>query len=362
MPKDLQKIIVLGAGVIGAAIASRLARAGAAVTIIDAGLAGGGASGRSFGWINASFHADLDHFNLRVAGMQAWHRAETEMGKLPINWQGALWWEEQGKALHDMAQTLTQMGYDVDTLDQSELARRVPILGNPADHALFFPKEGAAETHALTLALLHDAQVHGAQHLSGVTAQSLVTESGTITGVGTAHGILTADNVVVACGNGSAQLLAPLGIELPMLSRPGLLMTTHPINAKLDHILVAPEGEIRQMPNGGLLIPTSASHQSDDTSAITTSPLAVATDALARVQAMMPSTALRLNGVSMAYRPVPGDGLPVIGDSRIAGLHLAVMHSGITLAAIAAELLSDEIIHQETNDLSAPYRLSRFTD
>ena len=49
------KVIVVGAGIVGASIAYHLAAAGAAVTVLDAGAVGAGASAKSFGWINASF-------------------------------------------------------------------------------------------------------------------------------------------------------------------------------------------------------------------------------------------------------------------------------------------------------------------
>jgi glycine/D-amino acid oxidase-like deaminating enzyme len=69
-----QQVIVIGAGIIGASIAYQLAKAGAAVTVLDAGGPAGQASGASFGWINASFYVDPDHFALRLAGIEAHER------------------------------------------------------------------------------------------------------------------------------------------------------------------------------------------------------------------------------------------------------------------------------------------------
>ena len=47
------KTIVIGAGVMGASVAYRLAQAGAAVTVLEATRIGGGTSGISFAWTNA---------------------------------------------------------------------------------------------------------------------------------------------------------------------------------------------------------------------------------------------------------------------------------------------------------------------
>ena len=58
---------------------------------------------------------------------------------------------------------------------------------------------------------------------------------------------------------------------------------------------------------------------------------------------------------------MPEDGLPVIGEVGPKGLHVAVMHSGVTLAAITGEAVSAEIMEQGGYDgLLAPYRPQRF--
>lgn len=48
-----KEIVVIGAGIVGASIAFRLAQRGAVVTVTDAGEPGQGASTVSFAWINA---------------------------------------------------------------------------------------------------------------------------------------------------------------------------------------------------------------------------------------------------------------------------------------------------------------------
>ncbi|MEL6639879.1 MAG: FAD-dependent oxidoreductase [Pseudomonadota bacterium] len=65
-----RKIIIVGAGIIGAAIAHALRDHD--VIVVDAGPVAGGASGRSFGWVNASFFADEAHHRLRAAALAAW--------------------------------------------------------------------------------------------------------------------------------------------------------------------------------------------------------------------------------------------------------------------------------------------------
>ena len=53
------KTIVIGAGVMGASVAYRMAQAGAAVTVLEAVRIGGGTSGISFAWTNAHKKAEV---------------------------------------------------------------------------------------------------------------------------------------------------------------------------------------------------------------------------------------------------------------------------------------------------------------
>jgi len=355
-----QTTVVIGAGIIGCSIARALAAAGEAVVVLDAARVGAGVSGSSFGWINASFHADEAHFRLRKEGIAAWQRLEAARGALPISWGGAFCWEEQGAALMATRDGLLGLGYQVDLIGADVLQERLPGLGGLPAEALFFAEEGVADVAALTVALSRDASGLGARFVTGVPVEAICEVAGRVTGVRTAQGEIAADRVVVAAGAGSAALVEGLGMTLPMLSRPGLLMKTLPVERLLEAVLVTPEGEIRQMQDGRIVMPTSAGHQGDTTEAITELPLEIAEAALDRVRGYFPGQDLAVDEVTLAWRPVPGDGLPVVGPAGPEGLYLSVLHSGVTLAAVVAELAVQEMLEEVRSDLLAPYHPGRF--
>ena len=62
------RTIVIGAGVMGASVAYRLAQGGAAVTVLEAARIGGGTSGISFAWTNAHRKPPKPYHDLNVAG------------------------------------------------------------------------------------------------------------------------------------------------------------------------------------------------------------------------------------------------------------------------------------------------------
>lgn len=350
----MEKIVIIGAGLIGAALAHKLAQRGCAVTVVEAALPAALASGRSFGWINASFALNDAHFALRVAGMAAHERLALA---LPGHHRasGCLWWEEAGEALAATADRLKAAGYPVRRLSRAGLMAREPALRVAPEEALYFPSEGWVDPAALTRALL---QASGAQVLAGVTGR-IKTANGRVVGVETPLGLIAADQVVIAAGVATPGLLAPLGLGLPMLHRPGLMIRTAPVDLRLSHILAAPEQEIRQDDAGCLLAPAAAFHQADEGRDLT-DPIGQAAAALERIGSLLGLAGLRAEAVVQAERPVPGDGLPVLGAvPGVAGLWLSVMHSGVTLAAIAAEGLASEMAGQGILPVLAPFRPDR---
>jgi len=350
------RTIVVGAGIIGASIAWHLKRAGADVLVIDGGLPA--ASDASFGWINASFYADIAHHKLRVASMAAYGRLCAEVD-LPITQSGALWWEAQGAELLKIKNDLQALEYPVKSMGEDELRRAEPNLANLPKDALLFPSESAAESAGVAAKLLTASR---AQVLRGVRVQGVL-GGDIVTGVATDMGDLHADRVVIAAGTGAEDILATAGVALPMLKRPGVLVTTKPIAAKIAHILVTPHGEVRQLPDGRILASAVANHQGDDASDVADPPAQIAERVLGWLQPMIPSQVLEWDSVSLAHRPMPADGLPVIGPTALKGLHVAVMHSGVTLAGITGEATAAEVLgqgHNRYGDLLAPYRPDRF--
>jgi glycine/D-amino acid oxidase-like deaminating enzyme len=360
-----QKIIVVGAGIIGASIAYQLAKSGAAVTIIEASMPASQASGASFGWINASFFANADHFALRAAGIAAHHRLAKDLGDTAPQFPGCLWWEFEGDAFDAQAQTLRELGYGVDEIDAREFAQLEPHIARPPKRCLRFSGEGAVDAALMTAALLGLAAQHGAKLITGVAVSELVEQGGRVQGVDTSVGRFRADQVVIAGGNGSGALLKPFGVDFEMLRRPGLILRTRPVPLALRHILVLPGQEVRQLRDGRILAPTAASHQSDSSDTITERPDILADTALARLRDVMPTLDLAWETVSLALRPVPQDGLPVIGACGPDGAYIATMHSGVTLCALVGELVAGEVladgqVGNAQAALLAPFRPSRF--
>src|SRR6266567_7307234 len=83
-------ILVVGGGVIGAAVAYRLVQAGAQVVLLEsADRVGAATSGRSFAWTNSNEKTPRPYHDLNVAGMRAHAALRDEFGSIP-------WWHDGG--------------------------------------------------------------------------------------------------------------------------------------------------------------------------------------------------------------------------------------------------------------------------
>ena len=107
------QVVIIGAGIVGASLAFALSQQGADVSVIDASGPAAGATGRSFGWVNASFYVNKLHHNIRAEGIASYRRLNDALHTNAITWSGCLCLEEQVDAFDNQAADLKAIGYDV---------------------------------------------------------------------------------------------------------------------------------------------------------------------------------------------------------------------------------------------------------
>lgn len=217
--------------------------------------------------------------------------------------------------------------------------------------------------------------------LSSTTVTALLRSDhdgkGNVTGVQTATGeTIQADHVVLAAGVGTTALAASVGVTVPVSGPAGLLIHTKPIpipiapgeeeeedqkpRRLLNSVIYGTALHMRQTPDGRILAGTDFA--GGDPGA---DPAATASELLARVKASFrPSAevdAIELDYFTVGYRPKPKDGLPILGATGVEGLSVAVMHSGVTNAAIVGELLSELILKGKEDPALKHFALERFS-
>lgn len=356
-PAGEKHVIVVGAGIIGASIAWHLTTAGARVTIIDAGEAGGVATPASFAWINASRGNPEPYFRLRIRVMAEWRRLAEALPAIPLAWTGGLCFDLPAAELEAYAREHGSWGYGIRRVGGDEVLRIEPNLAYPPDVALHVAEEGVVEPRQAAELLLSDAERRGARVVLRTPVSALVEKAGAVCGVVTAAGTVAADEVVLAAGAGTAALAEMAGVSIPVTTPSGMLVHSHPHAPLLSGLVLGPNLHMRQTADGRIVV--GADFGGSDPGADAD---AAAQALFAEARAMLRAAdGLAFDCHAVGYRPTPADGFPVVGRaSGHDGLYLAVMHSGITLAAGVGRFVADEILGGRRDPLLAPYGPDRF--
>lgn len=351
-------VIVVGAGIIGASFAYHIARQKARVTLIDnAPKPATGATERSFGWINVRHDAPEAYITLRQQAIVDWHRLEDDLkDHLKIDWSGALTWLDDSAETEHIVRRLVNFGYQARLVDHQEIRRLEPNLKSVPPVAMFAENEGAIDPALTTELLITAARQAGAVIQLGNEVLALMTNGSRVTGVSTATGKLTADMVVLAAGINVVTLCQSVDVVLPINPSPAILMAfdTHQF---VNRIVSNPFMEIRAASE---VLTLSAEDYVDES--IENNPQAIAQRTLKKMKEHWQGTEqIKLASIAVGKRPIPQDGLPIIGrTTSIEGLYVAVMHAGVTLAAIAGRLATTDILSDQENALLSPYRPIRF--
>jgi len=348
----VKKVLVIGAGIVGASVAWHLVRAGCAVTILDAGSGGGLATRDSFAWINASWGNPEFYFHFRRRSMAAWHRLAGEVGGLSVDWCGSLMWDLSPAEREAYARQHGSWGYGLRRVDRAQALAIEPNLKAPPDEALHIAEEGMVEPVDAARALLADAVARGAWLMENAEVAVLAVRDGRIAGVVTEAGeAIEADETVVAAGTATPHLLATAGLHLAMTTPAGLIMHSAVVEKRLlNGLVLTPEFHARQTREGRIIAASDfagGDPRGKDEE--------MARDLVAKVRhAIAGAEDLELGFVTVGYRPTPTDGFPAVGRLRD-GLYVAVMHSGVTLAPLVGELAAREIAGGDRDPDLAPY-------
>lgn len=383
-------VLVIGAGIVGAACAFELVREGLGVCLVDAAGVGGGATAEGMGHLvlldDSPAQLALTRFSLEL-----WHRHMAELGpSCEVSRCGTLWLAEdetQWRALEAKAAGDRRRGIDSSLVDSMALAELEPKLRPDLAGALLRPGDSVLYPPAVAAEWVERAICdHGLCWRPGTAVRRLRGgEPGRPVVAELTDGErIEAGHAVVAAGLGALDLLPePLG-GLELTARKGHLLITDRYPGFCRHQLVeaaylasahAPvdgdggEGaaasvafNLQSRPNGQLLLGSSRQN------GITSREVEVA------AVGQMVRRALRfvpeLSGLSVirawaGFRAATADHLPILGPAPgRPHLLLATGHEGlgITTAPASARLVVDQLLGRESAIPADPYRADRGTN
>ena len=378
IPRKPRTVAVIGAGILGAAIAWQLSRRRVHVVLIEKDQPGDGASSHSFAWINAGAKEPIGYHNLNRRSLEMWTRFAAAIGdggdpdNVGLRWGGKVSWESgpaAAEALVARVRQLQSWGYPARLVDAGELQDLEPALDvGPVVAAEYSPNEGQVEPQMVVDACLRrlrerDCEIETGTEFCGFRQR----DDGRIFGVETASGGRDVDAVVLAAGTGTTRLAALAGVNVPQARSPGVVIRTDPLPHLLQNVPVvyAPalgdgrrEIHLRQCAGGRMMI-----GEGDQESLAEDDSESHAGDLLERARRYLPGLEGALAvPVPVGWRPMPLDGYPVLGfASEAPNLYVALTHSGVTLAPVLSRLAAQEICDGVPAEaVLGPYRPERF--
>ena len=366
MLTDPFDVLILGAGIVGAACAFECARAGLRVGIVEPAVPGGAATAEGMGHIVVMDDSPAQ-LHLTQYSRTLWRQLLPDL-PLSVEYEerGTIWVaadEDELAEVRAKHRTYAAVGIPTEILDARALAEAEPNLRAGLAGGLFVPHDAVIYPPAASAFFLHCALGAGAALMRGSAVASIA--EGRVTLDNGVH--LSAPRIVVA--SGADRRLLPY---LPVEKRKGHLLITDRYPDFVRHQLVelgylksaheirsdSVAFNIQPRRTGQVLVGSSRQYGNEDRAP----DRPILRDMLNRAVSYMPAlTALSTLRVWTGFRAATPDKLPYIGPTATPGVFAAIGFEGlgITNAPGAAKLLVDHLLHREFAIDPAPYLPSR---
>jgi D-hydroxyproline dehydrogenase subunit beta len=258
-------VVVIGGGVIGAACAFSLVKAGVRVTVVERGGVGQEASGANMGLVTlftTYSHLEPDtgpFFHLARASADGYLALVEEVG-LDIEYErtGGLVFadnEEKLRGIRRAYEGYLAHGVPVEWLGPEGVRACEPafvhagILG-----AVFCPLNGYVNPMLATRAYALGARRQGATLLLGTAVHGIMCERGRVRAVQTSAGEIPCGFVVNAAGAWAAEIGRMVGADIPIRPARGQMLVTEPAPRIIRRVVSGGEPAARQTRRGNVLI------------------------------------------------------------------------------------------------------------
>lgn len=367
-------VIVMGGGVMGCAIAFRLAQQHVKAIVVDRQGPGSEASSAAAGMISpqgemvefgpffelcatsrdlyAGFVREIES----LAGENVGYHEEGTMLVAPD--------EAAGRELEEVYRCQKRQGLPLERMTREAVLDRVPGLAPAITGGLFLPGDHRVDNERLTPAVAQAASRLGVTFMTHTSVTRLNVTHGRLESIETRAGTasvtstLSAGHFVLAAGCWSSELVAPLGMHLPTKPCRGQMLEFEspvplPLPVRAGHHYLVPRAPRR------ILAGTTAEYVGFEKN-VTGEGLHSILEGVARFAPLI--NQLRFRRAWAGLRPDTADHLPILGGGAVDGLVFATGHfrNGILLAPITAQLIAELIVTGSTSQPLEAYRPTRF--
>lgn len=357
-------VLVIGGGIVGSAIAWRLAKDGLSVTLLDKGEIGRESSWAAGGMLTPVHLAEYPPALVGVCGasLALYEPLCREVAALSgvdpeyrVTGLLLLVSDDTGEeAARELEVWKRERNQPVERLTRDEAVAVEPNLNPKIRRALRLPDIAQIRNNRMAVALAEAARKKGAEIRANTPVTGFLRVPGRVTGVKTPRGDIYAGTTVLAAGSWSAELMKPLGLDLKVKPIKGQILLAGGAPDFCRHMILDGESYLIARADGRILVGSTLEDVGFDKSVT----LGTIGDLAERGARLMPGLAKLPMVTSWAgLRPATPDRLPYLGKGPVDNLIVATGHyrNGILLAPITAEIVADLLAGQSSDIDLTPF-------
>lgn len=363
-------VLIIGAGIIGSAIAYNLRKRGVDVMVLDREKAGSQASSAAAGLLaplgplsGPGPFADLllTSFSLFPSLVP---ELEAASGlQLGYEQTGALRTVRNPKCVSNLKKRLEAwkpLELTMHWLTGDEARQREPLLAADVSAAIYAPEESQIQAHQITQAFATAAEKRGARFYPHVEAIGVKHNSEEITGVKTSQGeIINCSHLILATGSWAAQHENWFNISLPVRPVKGQIISTQGTTLPLKHIIFGESAYIA-LKQENIIVGATKEEAGFNTQTTEEGISWLRNTAIRFIPSIQQSTLL---SSWAGLRPGTPDKQPILGPApRWKNVTLALGHNsvGIILSAITGQCIAELLTTGNMPEIIRPFSLERF--
>lgn len=365
----MNKVLIIGGGVIGLSIARELRKKGIEeITIIERGEVGKEASYAAGGML--AVHAETnkinDFFNFCDESLNLYEDFAEELLNetnvdIELDREGTLYLaftEHDREEIRKRFEWQKKAGLEAEFLSAVEIHKLEPFVSPDVLEGLFFPNDWQVENRKLLYALEKYAQLNGIKVIQQTEVVKIISEDKSVIGVETAEQQFFADKVILATGAWTS-LIQTDGFVLPKV-KPirGQMINFHTAKRLFSKVIYSPRGYLVPRQDGRILVGATSEDAgfekviSDFASEILRETALEIAPSLVNLEITESWTGLR---------PFAADELPVLGEVA-PNLFIATAHyrNGILLTPITAKIMAEKIFENIDSQYFEAFSPKRF--
>ncbi|MET9972781.1 FAD-dependent oxidoreductase, partial [Streptomyces sp. NPDC006356] len=243
-PSPRPDVLVIGAGIVGAACAYYCTAAGLRVAVVERGAIGSGTTSACEGNILVSDKEPGPELDLALLSSRLWQEIAEDLGRSAIEYEAkggvvVAGSRATAEGLRHLTAKQRTAGVDAADIGADELFELEPNVTREAVGGAFYAQDAQVQPTLAAARLLRRARLRGATVHVGTGVTGFVRDKrGAVTGVRTDSAdipVLHARWVINAAGTWAGQLSELAGAPVPVLPRKGFILVTEPLPRVVRH-------------------------------------------------------------------------------------------------------------------------------